>query len=38
MMNTPELPMNILTPNLITRRSCLKSPNIGEFLQLIPAV
>jgi len=27
-MNTPDLPMNIVTPNLITRRSCLKSPKM----------
>ncbi len=28
MMNTPDLPMNIVTPNLITRRSGHKSPNM----------
>jgi len=28
MMNTPDLPMNIVIPNLITRRSCFKSPNM----------
>ena len=29
MMNTPALPMNILNPNLITRRSCLKGITLG---------
>ena len=29
MMNTPALPMNILNPNLITRRSCLKGVTLG---------
>jgi len=29
MMNTPYLPMNILNPNLITRRSCLKGITLG---------
>jgi hypothetical protein len=28
-MNTPALPMNILNPNLITRRSCLKGITLG---------
>ncbi len=29
MMNTPYLPMNILNPNLVTRRSCLKGITLG---------
>ena len=29
MMNTPALPMNILNPNLITRRACLKGITLG---------
>ena len=29
MMNAPALPMNILNPNLITRRSCLKGITLG---------